>query len=598
MKQSEGSFPNTNDSLDIETTNNFHRPKTVHANEHSIEKYSFSGTSISSNNKTKENDSYKNFISRIKLNYNLMHPKQRIQKIILHSNLDKSMNMSDTSVNDIKNDDINDNKYDNLNTEFFLENSGAYINNPYRRRTINFLNRVHNERLEKGEEEKNNQSAETKKNRLNHNFNNDNFDNNNSKINLGNIFNIIQETNRSDKVFLSQNNFNNNQEWSNEQIDDISNISDNNFNSYKNNPFLGQNVNKREINEKGGKYMNRNFISNMNNLSTNINTNNNNNKDTFFDAKNEDDQKEIISSFNYGINNNSLPNPKNSYFSLGNNQEETVNKNNNDSIEFDKHFTFGPKEKGIRENLCDPKSNVSSIFSNSKKIQYNKTFNIKNNENNHFPNQEDNKSRIVQLIKYPKEINSEKNIIYKRKFYENKNDKLELNSVEKGNNSNIKENNYNINKEMEKESNLSLTVSEIDESDVEMKMKKKGTNLCKSFLYGILFGSTVSGIFWLKNEETRKYFLEKIKGININSIIKFLRAIFSNPIEFFKKIFSDERKKDYIKVIGLTIGKFFDIFESYDDWFRLIGIALSIYLVWLIIKSFIKAFFKVREYYN
>ena len=182
-----------------------------------------------------------------------------------------------------------------------------------------------------------------------------------------------------------------------------------------------------------------------------------------------------------------------------------------------------------------------AYFPTQKKIQYNKTFNIKNNENNHFPNQEDNKSRIVQLIKYPKEINSEKNIIYKRKFYENKNDKLELNSVEKGNNSNIKENNYNINKEMEKESNLSLTVSEIDESDLEMKMKKKGTNLCKSFLYGILFGSTVSGIFWLKNEETRKYFLEKIKGININSIIKFLRAIFSNPIEFFKKIFSDER---------------------------------------------------------
>ena len=155
-----------------------------------------------------------------------------------------------------------------------------------------------------------------------------------------------------------------------------------------------------------------------------------------------------------------------------------------------------------------------------------------------------------------------------------------------------------INKDSEIISNISLTVSESDDYALENKEKSKGKNLCKSFFYGLLFGSTVSGIFWLKNEETRKYFFEKIKGINFNSIINLLKAIFSNPVEFFRKIFSNERMKDYLKVIGLTLGQFFDFFESYGDWFRLIGIFLSVYLVWIIIKSFIKVFFKVWKYYN
>ena len=56
--------------------------------------------------------------------------------------------------------------------------------------------------------------------------------------------------------------------------------------------------------------------------------------------------------------------------------------------------------------------------------------------------------------------------------------------------------------------------------------------------------------------------------------------------------------KDYIKIFGLTLGKFIDIFENYNDLFRLVGIALSIYLIWFLIKSLIKAFFMIWKYYN
>ena len=613
--QSYESLQNTNNSLDINPYIKYHRPKTMNTNEQSSEKKSFNGTSISSNTKTKENDSYNNFISRIKLNYNLQHPRQRIQTIILHSNLDKSLNMSNTSIQDLKSNDISSNNDDNLNTGFILDNSGSYIDNHNRRRTINHLNRVYDERLQKGEEEKNNQSAKTKKNKPNLEYNKDLFNNmdKNSRMNLGSFFNNINNNEQKDKIFLSQNSFNDDKIWTNEPRKDITKKPDNNnYYSYnnENNPFLGQNWNQHQINEKGLKYMNRNYISEMNNLSTNMNTNNTDrDRDIFHDGKSENDKKEMISSFNYGISNNSLPNPRNSYFNLGNNPEEINNKINNDNIEFDQHFTFHPKEKQLEENNYNSNTNKSSLYSFSQNNPNTNNFN-NNNENNNYTNQDENKSRINHLIHNQKEMNNEENIdiinnnnqgedYEQNKIYgNNKSKNIRLNFVEKGSNSNIEENNYNINKESEINSNISLTVSESDESALENKKKSKGKNLCKSFLYGLLFGSTASGIFWLKNEETRNYFFEKIKGINFNSIINMLKAIFFNPVEFFRKIFSNERMKDYLKVIGLTLGKFFDIFESYDDWFRLIGIFLSVYLVWIIIKSFIKVFFKVWKYYN
>lgn len=612
--QSYESLQNSNNSLDIDPTIKILRPKTVNTNEQSSEKRSFNRTSISSKNKSNENDSYNNFISRIKLNYNLLHPRQRIQTIILHSNLDKSMNMSDASINDLKNNDLSSNNDDNLNTGFILDNSGSYINNQNRRRKINHLNSVYNERLQKGEEEKNNQSAETKKNNSNSNFNKDIYNNmnKNSRLNLGSIFNNINDNDQKDKIFLSQNSFNDDKVWTDDQRKDVSKNCNNNFYSYKyeNNPFLGQNMNNNNLNnEKGQKYVNRNYISEINNLSTNINTNNIN-EDIFHKGKSEDNKKEMISSFNYGINNNSLSNPRNSYFNIGNNPEEINHKNNNNSIEFDNHFTFQPKEKESGDNFYNLNPNKSSIFSFSKNIPNSNNYN-NINENNNFTNQEENKSRKFHSIHNQKELINQENIDIigdnniPREEYEynkinenNKNNNIRLNFVGKGNKSNIEKNNYNINKDSEIISNISLTVSESDEYALENKEKSKGKNLCKSFFYGLLFGSTVSGIFWLKNEETRKYFFEKIKGINFNLIINLLKAVFSNPVEFFRKIFSNERMKDYLKVIGLTLGQFFDFFESYDDWFRLIGFILSVYLIWIIIKSFIKVFFKIWKYYN
>ena len=617
----ENILSNQNNYLDIDRTNDIHRPKTVNTNDQSGEKVSFSGISIGSNNKNKENDSYNNFISRIKLNYNLLHPKQRIQTIILHSSSvsDKSMYMNDTSINDINYNELSDNMNDNLNTGFILDNSGKFPNyNHHKRRTINNFNRINDERLQKGEEdEKTNQSAKIKKNKLDKNFNNDIFNNNNNtKINLRNIFNSLNENNQKEKVLLNDIKSDNDQKRKNNELNEGSNKSENILTSfqYKNNSSLGSNIDKNELFKKGENDMNMNYPINTNDVSTNMNTHNTiiDNYQNKLGKKNE---KELISSFNYGINNNSLPNPIKPYFDLDKDSEENINKSINDKVEYGNYFTFRPEENAENKNQYNQSENNTKKNSLSQNNSENMKYN--NNENAFSKIQKDKHSIKINLNKKPKVMNNisnndlnildnniENHIEYieynnnevKNSYNKNKDKVLNLDEI--NNDSKVHECDLHIIKEVESQGNFSVSISEINESDLEEKKEKKRNNSLKSFLYGFLFGSAASGIFWLKDEDTRKFFYEKMKGINFNSIFKFLKRIFANPFEFFKKIISKERMKDYLKVFGLTVGQFLDIFESYDDWFRLIGIVLSMYLIWLIIKSFLKAFFKVWKYYN
>ena len=617
----ENILSNQNNYLDIDRTNDIYRPKTVNTNEQSGEKFSFSGTSNGSNNKNKENDSYNNFISRIKLNYNLLHPKQRIQTIILHSSSvsDKSMYMNDTSINDINYNELSDNMNDNLNTGFILDNSGKFPNyNHHKRRTINNFNRINDERLQKGEEdEKTNQSAKIKKNKLDKNFNNDIFNNNNNtKINLRNIFNSLNENNQKEKVLLNDIKSDNDQKRKNNELNEGSNKSENILTSflYKDNSSLCSNIDKNELFKKGENDMNMNYPINTNDVSTNMNTHNTI-IDNYQNKLRKKNEKELISSFNYGINNNSLPNPIKPYFDLDKDSEENINKSINDKVEYGNYFTFRPEENAENKNQYNQSENNTKKNSLSQNNSENMKYN--NNENAFSKIQKDKHSIKINLNKKPKVMNNisnndlnildnniENHIEYieynnnevKNSYNKNKDKVLNLDEI--NNDSKVHECDLHIIKEVESQGNFSVSISEINESDLEEKKEKKRNNSLKSFLYGFLFGSAASGIFWLKDEDTRKFFYEKMKGINFNSIFKFLKRIFANPFEFFKKIISKERMKDYLKVFGLTVGQFLDIFESYDDWFRLIGIVLSMYLIWLIIKSFLKAFFKVWKYYN
>ena len=632
QNQDEESQSNHTNSLDMDKTNKTDIPKNINIIEQSIGKNSYTGTNMNSHYKQK--NSYNNLVNKIKLNYNLFHPKQRIQTIILHSNLDKSVNISDSSINDyLKYNDLSGINNDNLNTGFVLDNSIHHTtNNNNNRNTMNALNRAQMEQLVKGqEEEKNNQSAENKKNLINYNFTNDFIDkykknnNKNVKINLGNIFQGINNIPQKDNISISQNNYQDNQNWNNEETDEATSTNNEKF-PYSSNTFKNNNLISQDLRNNIGKDFNKNYKNNINDLSTNMNSNSTNEDNNFkFGLNKNNNEKDVISSFNSGIsnqNNYSFPYLRNSYSSLDNKLHENMDQSLNDNL--GTKFTFKQQDNKINDKINDNQYNSNHYGRNSlpQNNPQNKIINNDINENDTnkihdaYPfTQGDNNENL--LHKNPKEINNSNNkdnlendngeyIDYNNvednQQYINSNN-LELTSDKKIDNfiSNEKNNytNINNNKNIETKENLFITVTESEDNAIENKIyNRKKNNLLKSFLYGLLFGSTASGIFWLKNEGTRKYFLEKMKGINFSSIFSFLKRFFSNPIKFFMKLFSHERMKDYIKVFGITFGNFLDIFEKYNDWFRFIGIVLCVYLVWILIKSFIRTFLKLWKENN
>ena len=639
----EQSQSNQTSSLDIDNTNKTHIPKTLNIVEQSVGKTSYCGTSISPN--YKNNKSYSNLINKIKLNYQLYHPKQRIQTIILHSNLDKSVNISDSSLIDyyLKNNDISGNNNDNLNTGFVLDNSGLNtINNNNNRNTMNLFNRTQMEQLVKGhEEEKNNQSAENKKNLMNYNFTNDflnkyknnNINNNNDKnvkLNLGNIFQRINGNSQKDITSISQNNnYQDNNNYFNEETDDGTRTNYNDRFPYSSNTLKNNNIISQDLNNIKRKEFNMNNKTNINDLSTNINSNSTNDDNNFQFGQNKiNSEKDMISSFNSGIsnqNNYSFPYLKNSCNSLNSGMNDNMNKSLNDGL--GTKFTFKQQEGDINDNQYNLKqykrNSLPQNIPQNKLIhndinEINNAGDDKTYDTNFLSHEGNNKNKIRDIFfkENPKEITNssnkdniensneeyiEYNNIEDNQQYTNSNN-IELTSDKKNDNFIPQEkSNYgftNNNKKKEINEVTSLTVTESDEETENKIYTKKQNNLLKSFLYGLLFGSTASGIFWLKNEGTRQYFLEKMKGINFSSIFAFLKRLFSNPIKFFKKLFSNERMKDYIKVFEITFGNFLDIFEKYDDWFRFIGIVLCIYLIWILIKSFIRTFLKLWKENN
>ena len=97
----------------------------------------------------------------------------------------------------------------------------------------------------------------------------------------------------------------------------------------------------------------------------------------------------------------------------------------------------------------------------------------------------------------------------------------------------------------------------------------------------------------MKDDDQEKIFLDKIKGINFQSIIK----LFKSVINLFGTIFNGENRERYLKAIGITYIKIYDFCEKSGDEFRLLALFLFLFLIWLLIKSFIKAGIKTSKQY-
>ena len=633
-----------------------------------------SGTSMSSNR-----EAYKNFIAKLKLDYNLKNPQVHAQTIILNTTLDKSYSELNESLcqNDINsepkfdnyfkcqnlNNDINNTNnsnekdLDQLNNGFILDNSSLSSNNVTtfnkngssnkKRNEINSINNIYEEekRQNKGKDleniddiggRTNNLSENTKKD-LTINFNNNMFflnDSNGAKqFPLNNFLNQVKKTNEDtfkNKVFISDNPFedkypglnsedNYNYE-KNEFIEPNRNKMNypNKYENYKNNEALTQEINLKPLDNKGN--------SIINNLSTNLNT---------YPENIENDQisnNKGISSFNL-VNNN--PSVNSSQIFENSLHEVNNNKSNeqNDIKLNENHKDFNFINNNIKDN-DNPNSDInytSKIFRNKSFPQDNNLNNEFNNENNNYNDVNENNSSTNLNLNHSSEIpvkpqnNLQSNNDYNNHFNIdnnnfNSNDNNNLKPFDRQitfnpndlNQKNLINNNDNINPEpnyesinvispkhntsdinnkekikSESEYKFYEVSSEIIENNENEKEDKNKNNILRSLFYGLLLGSTATGLFWLRNEEARKSFLEKFKGINFESITNFFKALL-HPWEFFGKIISKEKREVYLKVFGITFGKFYDFLEQYGDGFRLLGIFLFVYGFWLLIKSLIR----------
>ena len=630
-----------------------------------------SRTSISSNR-----DCYNNFVSKIKLDFHLNNPQERSQTLILHTSLNKSNSeLNDSST---QNDFNNEKKYDNLskdqnfnynlnnnnnnyegkvfdqlNNGFFWDNSPQNSNNinnlnksdlyNNKRNILNNINNLYeNENImDKNDLNDNNQFEKVKKDKLTINFNNNMFfvnDNNKSKMTqnkyhnmpLDNIFNNFKNTSEDtfkNKVFLSNNNFDNNYPGLKKD--------ENNKNpnivlpyGYQNNAFCGPNQNQNNKNIMNSiqieqipsnyNYNNKDNIS-LNDLSTNLNTNNDNLN------LGQNNNNKGISPFNYGNNDsssNSLQNYGNSLLDLNNNKN---NDNINPNDKLNMKYSFNPNNNNINNDNDNDNQNpdinyTSKIFPGKNNFQDNIISNNMNNQN--YPIYENINNNEI----YEKDLNNEnsdnssnQNIMEQNKndFPQLKNDlyQTQLEQNNENNNNNINNNNNNnyqrgftfnpnsyntsdyypldVNKEREivlhrnKPNSLKIIVDNNENRDINKNSKNRKYNLLRSLLYGLLFGSTTSVLFWLRKEDTRQFLMEKYNQINFTSIIYLFKSILF-PVEFFKKILNKEKREIYLKVLGITFGKLYDFLEKCGDGFRLLGIFLFIYGIWLIIKSLIK----------
>ena len=623
-------------------------------NEFENEIKSNSGTSISSNNEV-----YNNFVSKIKLDYNLKNPQGRTQTIILHTSLDKSISSDiNNSLNESENNNIeqNDNIYNNqnqdlnpnninsnpigsnysqLNNGFMLDTSSQYSDNfntktnnngnnfepnnmkNNKRNTVNYVNSLYENEKEIEGNNNNNQSEKGKKDNLTINFNNNTFfvgDNNNSKIGnngsknlpLNNIFNDFRpesEQSFNNKIFVSHNYFDNNYPGL------VKNKNDNNIllpYGFQNNCFLNpnqvNNKNDNNINENDFIYLekdkeknpnqfnyipyNNNETSNMNNESTNLYSNNKNNNANYNPNQNINNNNNISPFNTIQQSVSSLPNFANSSNDLNIN-------NNNDG--HNEKIIFNPYNNDEGNNM-----NPTTQFSTFPHDIPNNTINAQNNQiytdtfndnNNNQQNEQNNDNDFVPKDSYIQLVNN-----LSKMPCNNNNNNFERNKNSNNNNNN--DNNINegiiVNNYRQEEFNSlrsSLDYSNNNASIADEKSDNKN-NLLRSLLYGFLLGSTATGLFWLRNERTKHYLWEKISKINFNSIIQFFKALL-HPVEFLIKILSKEKREVYLKVLGVTLGKFYDFLEKYGDGFRLLGTFLFVYAIWLMIKSLIKASIKI-----
>ena len=151
-------------------------------------------------------------------------------------------------------------------------------------------------------------------------------------------------------------------------------------------------------------------------------------------------------------------------------------------------------------------------------------------------------------------------------------------------------NNYNYSNSNNNNRNEDM-INSNDIKGENSNSEKKSSGIASSLLYGLIFGSFGTLLLWCKNPRVREYLMNCNQNINVESILNFLN-LFLHPIDLIKSLGSN--MDSFKEILKESLNYLYRFIEDYSDIWRLLGIIVMIYALWLFIKLIINKMFKKK----
>ena len=118
---------------------------------------------------------------------------------------------------------------------------------------------------------------------------------------------------------------------------------------------------------------------------------------------------------------------------------------------------------------------------------------------------------------------------------------------------------------------------------------KESSKLAKSLLYGLIFGSLGTLLLWCRDPRVREYIKTCYHNINSESILNFFKK-FLHPMDLIKSCRNNISL--FKEVLKESLKYIYHFIDDYSDLWRLLGIVVMVYVLWIIIK---KIFRKIQK---
>jgi hypothetical protein len=314
---------------------------------------------------------------------------------------------------------------------------------------------------------------------------------------------------------------------------------------------------QRQIYEK----MNQHLLNKKRNVDWNQNPNYNNDNKNIFINRNEIDKNKVFYDREGGF---PLDDGRNGLILQTLNEQNKQNKQN--------HYQNQSQNINMQNSIqILPPNNATSSNINQRNI------NINNNGNNSFKTNIQNRDdQINRYMCHQIKINSNSINHMKNDFQKNI---LENSS-----------NNYNYSNSNNNYRNEDMINSNEIKGE-NSNSEKKSSGIASSLLYGLIFGSFGTILLWCKNPRVREYLMNCYQNINVESILNFLK-LFLHPIDLIKSLGSN--MDSFKEILKESLNYIYRFIEDYSDIWRLLGIIVMIYALWLFIKLIINKMFKKK----